>query len=169
MAAKLGFESFVRAHASELLRAAVLLTGSRDRGEELLQETLTHLYPRWEKVTAADVPVAYARRALVNQFVSERRSPRRNSVSVWEVPERPDGRDLGEAVATKHAIWQMLGELPERQRAAVVLRHFYDLTDAQIADILHCRVATVRSIISRAIGVMRRGLVPDGLDSKAGT
>lgn len=168
MVGELEFEPFVRAYASELLRAAVLLTGSRDRGEELLQDTLTHLYPRWPKVAGAEAPVAYVRRALVNRFLSERRSPRANMIPVWELPEAAAAGDLGESVATKQVIWELLGTLPERQRAALVLRFFYDLPDPHIAAILGCRVASVRSIVSRAMTVMRRDLARSGADSKAG-
>lgn len=168
MSAEFGFEPFVRAHASELLRAAVLLAGSRDAGEELLQDTLTHLYPLWTKVAGAEAPVAYVRRVLVNRFLSERRSPRSKTIPVREIPDRAAAGDLGEKIAIKQGVWQLLGELPERQRAAVVLRFFYDLADAEIANILCCRPATVRSLVSRAMAVMRRGLAPDGVDSKAG-
>lgn len=169
MGVELDFEPFVRGHGTELLRIAVLISGSRDRGEELLQETLTYLYPRWDKVAAAETPLAYVRRALVNRLVSERRSPRRNTVALWDLPERTDGRDLGEMVATRRAVWQLVGGLPDRQRAAVVLRYFYDLSDAEIARILDCRAATVRSIISRAMNAMRRGMVPNEVESKAGS
>ncbi len=86
-----GFESFVADHASELLRAAVLLTGSRHDGEDLLQATLTHVYPCWEMVAPAAAPVAYVRRAVVNRFVSERRAPRSATLPVWDVPDRADG------------------------------------------------------------------------------
>jgi RNA polymerase sigma-70 factor (sigma-E family) len=162
------FAPFVRAHGSDLLRAAVLLAGSRERAEDLLQDTLTYLYPRWEKVASADAPEAYVRRALVNRFISERRSPRRNIISVSQLPERSDQRDLSETVATKQAVWELLESLPDRQRAALVLRYFYDFSDSQIAEVLGCRVSTVRSIISRALTVMRHGLAPDAADSKAG-
>ena len=45
--------------------------------------------------------------------------------------------------------------LPPRQRAAVVLRYFHDLSDQQVADELGCRATTVRSLISRALSTLR--------------
>jgi RNA polymerase sigma factor (sigma-70 family) len=56
---------------------------------------------------------------------------------------------------------QVLAALPERQRAAVVLRYFYDYSDQQIADALQCRIGTVRSLISRALAGLRAGSVSD--------
>ena len=68
----------------------------------------------------SDVPVAYVRRALTNRFVSQRRSPAVRHASQSELPDAWDGRDLSEAVAVRRTIWQLLGTLPEKQRAAVV-------------------------------------------------
>jgi RNA polymerase sigma factor (sigma-70 family) len=54
------------------------------------------------------------------------------------------------------AIWAELGQLSERQRAAVVLRFFHDLPDAEVAQVLDCRVGTVRSLISRSLSALRQ-------------
>ena len=149
------FESFVRNHSASLLRTAALVTGSRHAAEELVQDTLTLLYPRWGRVAAADEPLAYVRRALVNRFISQRRSPAARDVAVWELPDGWDGTDLGESIAVRRTIWQLLGTLPQRQRAAIVLRHFNDLPEQEIATILECRPASVRSLISRGMASMR--------------
>ncbi|MGH8862668.1 MAG: SigE family RNA polymerase sigma factor [Jatrophihabitantaceae bacterium] len=154
------FDAFVRAHTTALLRTAVLLTGSRDVAEELVQDTLAHLYPRWDRVVAADVPIAYVRRSLANRFVSSRRAPASRNISMWELPDGWDGTDISDAVATRREIWQLLGDLPSRQRAAIVLRYFHDLTDEQIADTMGCRAVTVRSLVSRGVIRMRGGIAP---------
>ncbi|HEY3086626.1 MAG TPA: sigma-70 family RNA polymerase sigma factor [Jatrophihabitantaceae bacterium] len=161
------FDAFVRAHATDLLRAATLTSGSRERGEELLQDTLTNLYPQWDKVVAADVPIAYVRRALMNRLISAGRSSGSRHVTLWDLPERWDGNDMSEAIATRRVIWQLLGALPDRQRVALVLRYFNDLADAQIAKVLGCREATVRSIISRALAALRRDLAVASITGKA--
>lgn len=160
------FESFVRAHATELLRSAVLLTGHRERGEDLLHDTLAHLYPRWDRVNAADAPVAYVRRALINRFVSNGRSPSSRDLPVWDVPDGPTPREFDALVADRHLLWQLISTLPERQRAALVLRYFHDLPDEQIAEHLRCRLATVRSLISRALATLRRS-APSEAEPKA--
>lgn len=151
------FESFVRANSTSLLRTALLLTGSHHAAEDVLQETLTSLYPHWARVRAAESSLAYVRRSLTNRFVSSRRSRASRDLAVWELPDGWDGADLGEAVATDHTLWQLLGGLPERQRAAVVLRYFHDLPDEQIAVALGCRPVSVRSLVSRAVATMRSG------------
>ena len=77
-----GFGSFLRAHHATLYRAAYLLTGNEHTAEELLQETVVRLYPRWSLVSRADVPVAYVRRALVNVFISRGRTAAARTATV---------------------------------------------------------------------------------------
>jgi DNA-directed RNA polymerase specialized sigma24 family protein len=60
------FEAFVREHTTALYRTALVLTRDGHRAADLVQETLTRL----DRVLGADSPTAYARRALVNQFLS---------------------------------------------------------------------------------------------------
>ena len=64
------FTEFVRAHSATLFRTAYLMTGDYQRAEDLLQTTLVRVYQRWHQVEAMDLPVAYARRVLVNQTTS---------------------------------------------------------------------------------------------------
>ena len=68
------FADFVAAHSRSLYGTAYLLTGNPDNAEDLVQETLSRLYPKWATVSAADSPVAYVRRSLANQFISSTRS-----------------------------------------------------------------------------------------------
>lgn len=159
MADAVGFETFVRAHSDGLYRTAFLLVGSRPAAEDLLQDTLSNLYPQWSRVAAADVPLAYVRRSLVNRFVSQRRAGSGRDVAMWELPDRWDGRDMAETVALRGTLWQLLHAIPERQRAAIVLRHFHDLPEPEIAAVLGCRPVTVRSLISRGLATMRSTLL----------
>ena len=92
------------------------------------------LYPKWQRVMAADVPIAYVRRALVNGFLNERRRPSSREIVVDMLPERVDGRDIGLDVTNRDLIWQLLGTVSDRQRAALVMRFFHDLSDEEIAD-----------------------------------
>ena len=152
------FESFVRANTTPLLRTAYLLTGSAHSGEELLQDTLAHLYPRWDRVAGADVPLAYVRRTLANRFVSSRRTRASRDLPFAEVPDSPDSgdsADIAETVSTQRATWELLRDLPARQRAAIVLRFYDDLPDDQIGEVLGCRPGTVRSLISRGLVALR--------------
>lgn len=156
------FEAFVREHATSLLRTSFLLTGNAASAEDLLQETLTRLYPKWSRVADADAPVAYVRRCLTNEYLGARR---RRTVSIVGYAVTDDVEpvpDVGDEVASRDETMRMLGVLSERQRAAVVLRYFHGMGDIDIAGLLGCRQATVRSLISRGLLAMRNAeaLVP---------
>ncbi|PZS20725.1 MAG: SigE family RNA polymerase sigma factor [Pseudonocardiales bacterium] len=152
---ELDFASFVRANTAVLLRTAYLLTGSAPAAEELVQDTLARLYPKWERVSAADAPIAYVRRSLTNAFINERRRPASRVLALDTLPERRDGRDAAAELADRDEVWGLLRTLPERQRAALVMRYFEDLPDEEIADALGCRLGTVRSLISRGLASLR--------------
>jgi RNA polymerase sigma factor (sigma-70 family) len=66
-------------------------------------------------------------------------------------------------------VWQLLGTLPERQRAAIVLRHFQELPEAEIATALQCRPASVRSLISRGMASMRLTYLATEAAAQTGT
>lgn len=149
------FASFVRANTSSLLRTAYLLVADAVAAEELVQDTLVRLYPKWHLVAVADVPMAYVRRALVNRFINERRRPVSRELVLDVLPERRDAHDAVAQLADRDEVWGLLRTLPERQRAALVMRYFHDLPDPEIADALACRAGTVRSLISRGLASLR--------------
>lgn len=155
MAVDTSFENFVREHSRALFSTAFMLTGNRHVAEDLVQDTLASLYPQWDRVMGADAPLAYVRRALSNRYISWQRRPASRDVAMWELPDAWDGRDLGESVASRRTVWQLLAELPERQRTALVMRYFHGDTDAQIADAIGSKPATVRSLLSRGTTTMR--------------
>jgi RNA polymerase sigma-70 factor (sigma-E family) len=153
------FTAFVREHTQALLRTAYLLTRNSGEAEELVQDTLAWLYPRWSQVELAQHQLAYVRKAVVNRYLAGRRR-----LSATEVPfdaarerasDRPVARDRTAEVDERITLWATLGELSERQRAALVLRFFHDLPDDEVAGVLECRVGTVRSLISRALSTLR--------------
>jgi RNA polymerase sigma-70 factor (sigma-E family) len=153
------FADFVRNHTDSLLRTAYLLTRNGPDAEELVQDTLVWLYPRWHQVEAADHRTAYVRKAVVNRFLASRRKKAASELhlqEVFESSEVPSGRpDKTAEIDERDRMWRILGELPERQRAAIVLRFFHDLPDDAVADALDCRVGTVRSLISRGLTALR--------------
>lgn len=155
MRAEIGFAGFVREHTPALLRTAYLLTGSAAAAEELVQDTFVRLYPKWHRVEAADLPMAYVRRAMANGYVNQRRSPARREFAYQDVPESADSRDDFGQLADRDEIWRGLGTLPAQQRAALVMRFFEDLSDADTAAALGCRQGTVRSLISRGLAALR--------------
>jgi RNA polymerase sigma factor (sigma-70 family) len=58
-------------------------------------------------------------------------------------------------------LWALLGTLPDRQRAAIVLRYYHDLSDADIGAALECAEGTVRSLISRGLASLRVDVGPE--------
>lgn len=149
------FTRFVREHTADLLRTGYLLTGNGNAAEELVQDTLVRLYPKWALVAAADSPLAYVRRSLANGFVNQGRRASRREFAVEFLPEIADGYDPPSRFEDRDELWTMLRGLPDRQRAALVLRYFHDLPDEQIGAALGCREGTVRSLISRGLAALR--------------
>jgi RNA polymerase sigma-70 factor (sigma-E family) len=153
------FTAFVREHTQALLKTAYLLTRNSGEAEELVQDTLAWLYPRWAQVEQAEHQLAYVRKAVVNRYLAGRRRLSATEVHFDEARERasdrPVIRDRTAEVDERITLWATLGELSERQRAALVLRFFHDLPDDEVAGVLECRVGTVRSLISRALSTLR--------------
>jgi RNA polymerase sigma-70 factor (sigma-E family) len=149
------FDEFAAARLPALLRYAVFLAGDRHPAEDLVQETMVKVYTHWRRVARADSPELYVRRMLTNTYLTWRRSSwLRRAVPYAEVPD-PGISDGTEAGAVRQELWVRLGALPPRQRAAVVLRFYEGLPDAEIAEVLGCAVGTVRSLISRALTSLR--------------
>ncbi|GAA3453534.1 SigE family RNA polymerase sigma factor [Dactylosporangium matsuzakiense] len=153
------FEDFAQARLPALLRCAALLCGERESARDLVQDVLTKSLVRWRRIGALDEPYAYVRAMLTNEFLSQRR--RRRVVTVpltfdaLDGPAVPVQRDYATDAAAREAMWQRLATLPPQQRATVVLRYYEGLSDPEIADVLGCRPATVRSNAARALAALR--------------
>ena len=151
------FETFVRVETGSLLRTAYLLTGNAASAEDLVQETLTRLYPRWARVHDARHPAAYVRRSMINTHLNATRAASSRELVSSQLTDLA-GTRIGDGSdrATDHAwILQLLERLPERQRAALVLSYLDDLPAREVARALGCRVGTARSLISRALAALR--------------
>lgn len=151
------FARFVRLQTDALLKTGYLLTHNGPDAEELVQDTLVWLYPRWAQVTAADNQLAYVRKALVNRFLGGRRRKSAGELQLddGELDRSGVVADASADVDERDYVWRQLATLSDRQRAAVVLRFFHDLPDDGVAELLDCRLGTVRSLISRALGTLR--------------
>ncbi|GIH07128.1 DNA-directed RNA polymerase sigma-70 factor [Rhizocola hellebori] len=149
------YVAFVEAAWQRHLRLALLLTGDRWQAEELLQDSLVRIYERWRRLSRTDDLNAYLRKVLVNNHTSLWRRRRRESL-VAEVPDAAaQGGDVSaEALAVRDA----LRSLPPRQRAVVVLRHYEDLTESQVAQVLGCAIGTVKSQHAKALAKLRHAM-----------
>nr|WP_231956740.1 MULTISPECIES: SigE family RNA polymerase sigma factor [unclassified Actinoplanes] len=147
--------AFVRARYGSLLRTAFLLCGDRGKAEDLVQTTLAKTVVAWSRLQRAESIDNYVQRVLVNTFVSSRR--RR---SWWEQPlgrlMDTAARDEYVTVEQRDLLRRALDGLPARQRAAVVLRYYEDLSEQDTASALGCSVGTVKSLCSRGLQALRK-------------
>ncbi|MFJ4820234.1 SigE family RNA polymerase sigma factor [Streptomyces sp. NPDC088801] len=151
-----GFDEFAAARWSALLHVARLLTGGdRQRAEDLVQEALVKLWFVWPKI-AEQAPEAYVRTVLVRLAARSARRRWWGERPVEQLPDRADPGDMSSAVAERSRLEAALALLSPKQRAAVVLRYYEDLPEAQVAEALGCPVGTARSHASRGVAQLRR-------------
>lgn len=148
------FTAFVETNRPALVRLGRLLTaGDEARAEDLVQVALTKLYLAWPKFAAAADQLQYAQRALTNTFIDDgRRAYRR------ELPtaERADGAVSGQPDHELRAVvLAALADLPPRQRAVIVLRHWLDQDVKTTAAMLSCSIGTVKSQNAKALEHLR--------------
>jgi RNA polymerase sigma-70 factor (sigma-E family) len=149
-----GFDDFVRARMTHLLRFGRALTGDEQRGADLVQDALERALPRWRKIEAVD-PEGYVRRIMVNRNISTWRSLRRERLT--DAP--PDVATLDPEA--DQALFVALRRLPSRQRTAIALRYLADQTEAQTAAAMGCSVGTVKSQTHAAMKRLRELLDPE--------
>lgn len=153
------FGAYVRASERRHKRLAFLLTGDLHEAEDLLQAAYAKIYPHWNRVRTYDVPDAYVRRVMVSQRTSWWRRSRNREWSVADLPESVSHTaDPAGSVVESQALLRALQQLPERQRAAVVLRHWCDLSEADTAATMGCSLGTVKSNTSRGLAHLRAEL-----------
>ncbi|MDQ0711183.1 RNA polymerase sigma-70 factor (sigma-E family) [Streptomyces luteogriseus] len=151
-----GFDEFAAARWSTLLHVARLLTGGdRQRAEDLVQEALVKLWFAWPKV-ADQAPEAYVRTVLVRLAARSARRRWWGERPVEQLPDRAGPVDVSSAVAERSRLEAALAQLSPKQRAAVVLRYYEDLPEAQVAQALGCPVGTARSHASRGVARLRQ-------------
>lgn len=151
------YEEFVDTRLGALARYAVMLTGDQHTAQDLVQETMVRVQLNWRRVARAAAPESYVKRIMINQYVDWRRGSWLRRVFL-----RPDADatiavpgDHAQHTADRDLVWSVLATLPRQQRAALVLRYYEDLPDAEIADMLGCTVGTARGYISKALARLR--------------
>ncbi len=148
-----GFDEFATAAWPRLHRSAYLLTGDHHLAEDLAQTALVRTYAHWRRVRRAEA-LAYARRVLVNLNIDRIRR-KHGTVDVGDtlletVSSRPDTR-----VDQRDEAVRLLRTLTDRERRVVVLRHYFDLPEVEVAAELGVARGTVKSTLSRALVKLR--------------
>jgi RNA polymerase sigma-70 factor (sigma-E family) len=148
------FRDYVRLRSRALLRTAYLLTGNVADAEDLVQSALTKTYLAWDRIQDRGALDGYVRRAMVNTHISWWRRRRLDEFPTDEIPDQavvdqPESSDLQESLR------RAIDRLPQRMRAAVMLRYYEDMTEAEVADVLGISLGTVKSTVSRAVAKLR--------------
>ena len=137
-----------------MLRTAYLLTGNRADAEDLVQSALAKTFLAWHRIEDLGALDGYVRRAIVNTHISWWR---RRRLEEYPTDEIPDQAVADHAIASdlQEAMRRAIDRLPERMRAAVVLRYYEDMTEAEVAEVLGVSLGTVKSTVSRAVAKLR--------------
>jgi RNA polymerase sigma-70 factor (sigma-E family) len=147
-------ELFLVDRGDHLLRTAVLLTGSKEAGEDLLQAALERLLRRWPTIEGN--PEGYLRRTLYHLAADRWRQQ-----IAWRRQLRLLRPGLGAAadpfaeVEVRDSLVRLLRQLPPRQRAVIVARYWEQLSEAESALVLGCSVGTVKSAAARGLRRLR--------------
>lgn len=154
------FSEFVELRSHALLRTAYLMVGDHQLAQDLLQEALIKTFIAWPRLRDPEKVDGYVRRTIVTTAISWRR---RRSFHERPVDSLPDasGADEVESLATHRVLIAHLRGLPPRQRAAIVLRYYEDLSVAQTAEVMGCSDGAVKSHVSIGLGKLRERLGAD--------
>jgi RNA polymerase sigma-70 factor (sigma-E family) len=155
-----GYREFAAVQLQALQRPAYLLCGDWHLAQDLVQTTLVKMYGAWSRLGVEVDRHAYARRVLVNSYISQRRRHwwRReiSSAELTESAAREDA-DFGEREVQR----ELLMALPARQRAVIVLRFWEDFSVEQTAQALGIATGTVKSQTSEALKTLRISLIQE--------
>ncbi|UVS82393.1 SigE family RNA polymerase sigma factor [Actinokineospora sp. UTMC 2448] len=147
------FADYFAARADVMRGTAYLLCGDWHRAEDLVQTAFVKLYRVWNRVSRRDRLDAYTRQIVVRAFLDEtrrgffHRERVTSQVADGSAPEYgPDDRVV---------LMAALARVPARQRTALVLRFWEDLSVEETAAAMRCSVGTVKSQTSRGLSALR--------------
>ena len=123
-----------------------------------MQDAFVKLAGRLAHLRDPDAFDAYLRRTVVNLANSHFRRKRLERAYVERLKQAPSPEVEADDPGMRDDLWRRLQALPERQRAALILRFYEDLSEQRIADVLGCRPGTVKSLLSRGLERLRGGM-----------
>ena len=153
------------AHAVGLIRLAVIMLGDRAAAEDVVQDAFCGLYRRWGQLAEPGKAPSYVRAATLNGCRSELRQRIRARQRGRPAPDAADAASAEQAALLGEEHQQVLGalrRLPDRQREALVLRFYLDLTEPEIAVSMGISPGTVKSTTSRGLAALGRLLQEGG-------
>jgi RNA polymerase sigma factor (sigma-70 family) len=146
------FTAFCEEEHPRLVGALSLYCGDRALAEELAQDALAKACRDWKKVRRLAAPGAWVHRVainLANSFFRRRAAETRakQRLQHQETGRRPSDLDPAAAITIRTAVVS----LPRRQRAALVLRYFLDMSVRDVATVMQCPEGTVKTLTSKGI------------------
>lgn len=142
------FRRFFDDHHTDLSRLAYLVTGDSQAADDLAADAFVEVWRHWERVQAADSPVAYARGIVTNlarQWIKKRTRERSGLLRLGLLRRDRAESDTPAVLDVRAA----LQRLPQRRRECVVLRYAFDVSEREVASILGISVGAVKSHTSR--------------------
>ncbi len=158
-----GFTDYFASRSNAMRGTAFLLCGDWHRAEDLVQTTFVKLYRAWNRIDARHAMDVYTRQILVRTFLDEARRGFffREKVTAEQMERvAPSAGSTEDRLVLLHA----LAGVPPRQRAALVLRFWEDLSVDDTAKAMGCSIGTVKSQTSRGLDALR-DLVPTTITS----
>jgi RNA polymerase sigma-70 factor (sigma-E family) len=150
-------------HYRSLVRLAALLVRDIGTAEEVVQDSFVAMHGGWRRLRDSEKALSYLRQSVVNRS----RSVLRHRVVVDRnapkpPPDMPSAEHGAIALLERSAVIAALRTLPARQREALVLRFYADMSEAQIADAMQISKGAVKSHTARAMATLRTLLERDG-------
>lgn len=150
-----------RAHYRSLVRLAALLLDDVGSSEEVVQDAFVKMHLGWRRLRDPDKALAYLRQTVVNM---SRSKMRRRQVAARHTPApMPDAASAEHdaiTLAERAAVVDALHKLPDRQREAVVLRYYGELSESEIASAMGVSNGAVKSHVHRGLAALTRHLEP---------
>ncbi len=148
------FREYFGSRLDSLRRTAYLMCGDWHAADDAVSTAIVKVHRNWARVSRMENVDAYVRRAVITAGMDERRRFwRRERLAV----QSPLGDQSGDhrALHDRMSLLKHLKALPPRQRAAIVLRFYCDLSVEQTAEVLECSPGTVKSQTARALATLR--------------
>jgi RNA polymerase sigma-70 factor (sigma-E family) len=160
--AELAVIELYSAQYKALVRLAAMLVRDTSTAEEVVQDAFIAMHDGWHRLKDADKALAYLRQAVVNRsrsvlrhrMVVEKNAPK-------PAPDMPSAEHGAMALLERSEVIAALRDLPERQREAIVLRYYADLSEADIAATMRISRGAVKSHTARAMASLKAALEQD--------
>jgi len=150
-----GLGELYERYAPGAVRLAFLVTGDREGSRDIAQDAFVKVAGRFRHLGFPNAFDAYLRRTVVNLCTSHFRRERVEHEYLEREGSRPTAEAAMPDVALRDELTRALRTLPVRQRAAVVLRYYEDLTEQDVASALGCSVGAARSLLVRGMQTLR--------------